>query len=40
MMEGEEGDAMLNPDGGDRSDIRLPESQREFIRLMREKVPG
>jgi beta-glucosidase len=40
MMEGEEGDAMMNPEGGDRSDIRLPESQREFIRLMREKVPG
>ncbi len=39
MMEGEEGEAMLNPQGGDRSDIRLPESQREFIRLMREKVP-
>jgi len=39
MMEGEEGEAMLNPEGGDRSDIRLPESQREFIRLMREKVP-
>jgi beta-glucosidase len=39
MMEGEEGDAMLNPDGGDRTDIRLPESQREFIRLMREKAP-
>jgi beta-glucosidase len=40
MMEGEEGDAMLNPDGGDRTDIRLPESQREYIRLLREKVPG
>lgn len=40
MMEGEEGEAILNPDGGDRTDIRLPESQREFIRMMREKVPG
>jgi beta-glucosidase len=30
---------MLNPEGGDRTDIRLPESQREFIRLMRENVP-
>jgi beta-glucosidase len=39
LMEGEEGDAMLNPEGGDRSDIRLPESQREFIKMMREKVP-
>jgi beta-glucosidase len=40
MLEGEEGDAMLNPDGGDRTDIRLPESQREYIRLLREKAPG
>jgi len=40
MMEGEEGEAILNPNGGDRSDIRLPESQREYIRMMREKVPG
>jgi beta-glucosidase len=40
MMEGEDGEAMLNPEGGDRSDIRLPESQREFVRLMREKLPG
>ena len=39
LMEGEDGEAMLNPEGGDRSDIRLPESQLEFIRLMREKVP-
>ena len=39
MMEGEEGEAILNPNGGDRSDIRLPESQREYIRMMREKVP-
>jgi beta-glucosidase len=39
MMEGEEGDAMLNTDGGDRADIRLPQSQREFIRLLREKAP-
>jgi len=40
MLEGEEGDAMLNGNGGDRIDIRLPESQREFIKLLREKVPG
>jgi beta-glucosidase len=39
MMEGEEGEAILNPDGGDRTDIRLPESQREYIRLLREKLP-
>ncbi|MCU0369979.1 MAG: glycoside hydrolase family 3 C-terminal domain-containing protein [Bacteroidales bacterium] len=40
MLEGEEGDAMLNQNGGDRSGLRLPESQREYIRLLREKVPG
>jgi beta-glucosidase len=40
MMEGEEGEAILNPNGGDRSDIRLPESQREYIRMLREKAPG
>jgi len=39
MMEGEEGEALLNPEGGDRADIRLPESQREFARLMRERAP-
>ena len=40
LMEGEDGEAMMNPGGGDRSDIRLPESQREFIRLLQEKLPG
>jgi len=40
MLEGEDGDAMLNSKGGDRSDLRLPESQREFIKLLRDKVPG
>src|SRR5512133_2615378 len=40
MMEGEEGDAMLNENGGDRVDLRLPESQREYIRMLREKAPG
>ncbi len=39
MLEGEDGDAMLNDNGGDRTDLRLPESQREYIRLMRENVP-
>ncbi len=38
MLEGEDGDAMLNDNGGDRTDLRLPESQREYIRLMRENV--
>lgn len=40
MLEGEEGDAMLNENGGDRTDIRLPESQRQYIGMMREKAPG
>lgn len=39
LLEGEEGEAMLNPEGGDRMDIRLPQSQREYIMKMREKVP-
>ena len=39
MLEGEDGDAMLNTNGGDRTDIRLPESQREYIKLLREQVP-
>ncbi len=40
LMEGEDGEAMLNPYGGDRSDIRLPESQQEYVKLLREKIPG
>jgi beta-glucosidase len=40
MLEGEEGDAMLNENGGDRTDLRLPESQREYISMLREKAPG
>jgi beta-glucosidase len=40
MLEGEDGDAMLNQNGGDRTDLRLPESQREYARLLREQVPG
>ncbi len=39
MLEGEDGDAMLNGNGGDRTDLRLPESQREYIKLLREKAP-
>lgn len=40
LTEGEDGDAMLNTDEGDRTDLRLPESQREYIRLLREKMPN
>ncbi len=38
LYEGEEGDAILNPDGGDRKSLRLPENQIEYIRLLREKI--
>lgn len=40
LYEGEEGDAMLNPDGGDRMDIRLPANQVEFIHRVRERAQG
>jgi hypothetical protein len=32
LMEGEEGDAMLNTNGGDRKKIELPANQVEFIK--------
>jgi beta-glucosidase len=38
LFEGEEGDAMMNPYGGDRVDIRLPENQLEYVKVIREKV--
>jgi beta-glucosidase len=38
LFEGEEGDAMMNPHGGDRIDIRLPENQLEFVKRIRERV--
>ncbi|MCB2221003.1 MAG: glycoside hydrolase family 3 C-terminal domain-containing protein [Bacteroidetes bacterium] len=38
LFEGEEGDAMMNPYGGDRLDIRLPENQLEFVKRIRLKV--
>ena len=38
LYEGEEGDAMLNPNGGDRVDIRLPDNQVEYVRLIRERM--
>ncbi|MCX6271656.1 MAG: glycoside hydrolase family 3 C-terminal domain-containing protein [Bacteroidetes bacterium] len=37
LIEGEEGDAMLSVNGGDRSDIQLPANQVELIRQLREK---
>ncbi len=38
LFEGEEGDAMLNANGGDRVDIGLPKNQMEYVRKMREKI--
>jgi beta-glucosidase len=38
LFEGEEGDAMLNANGGDRVDISLPSNQIEYVRRMREKI--
>ncbi len=38
LFEGEEGDAMLNPFGGDRMDIRLPDNQVEYVRRIRERI--
>jgi beta-glucosidase len=34
LMEGEEGDAILSTENGDRSDIGLPEVQSEFIKRL------
>lgn len=39
LLEGEDGDAMLNANGGDRIDITLPESQREYIKELRKRLP-
>jgi beta-glucosidase len=38
LYEGEEGDAMLNPYGGDRMDIALPDNQVKFVRMVRERI--
>ncbi len=37
LLEGEEGDAML-AEGGDRKEIKLPENQIEYIRMLRENA--
>lgn len=39
MLEGEDGDAMLSTNGGDRLDIKLPENQIEFIRKLKAEAP-
>jgi beta-glucosidase len=38
LLEGEEGDAMLNKNGGDRVDLKLPENQVTFLKKMREAI--
>jgi len=38
LLEGEQGDAMLNLEGGDRSSIELPGNQVEYIRKLKERI--
>ncbi|MCK4568904.1 MAG: glycoside hydrolase family 3 C-terminal domain-containing protein [Bacteroidales bacterium] len=38
LLEGEEGDAMLNLKGGDRTSIELPANQLEYIRKLKERI--
>lgn len=38
LYEGEDGDAMLNPYGGDRMDISLPDNQLKYIKLVKEQI--
>ena len=38
LMEGENGDAMLNPYGGDRKDIGLPPNQVEFLKKLKKTI--
>lgn len=38
LYEGEEGDAMLNPNGGDRLDISLPGNQIEYLKKIKENI--
>ena len=38
LFEGEEGDAMLNPNGGDRKDIGLPHNQVKYVRMLKNKI--
>ncbi len=38
FYEGEEGDAILNPEGGDRKYLRLPKNQIKYIKLLRKKI--
>ena len=38
FLEGENGDAFLNENGGDRTTLRLPENQINFIKALREQA--
>ena len=38
LLEGENGDALLNENGGDRTDLRLPKNQIEFVKKLREET--
>ena len=38
LMEGENGDAMLNPNGGDRKTIELPPNQLEFLKKLKKAI--
>jgi len=38
LYEGEQGDAVLNPEGGDRKDLKLPENQIKYLKKLREKI--
>ena len=38
LYEGEEGDAMLNPYGGDRMKIELPENQTKYVKMVKERI--
>ncbi len=37
LIEGEEGESIMSRNKGDRKDIKLPENQIDFLRVMREK---
>jgi beta-glucosidase len=38
LMEGENGDALLNPYGGDRKTIELPDNQVEFLKKLKKTI--
>ena len=38
LFEGEEGDAMLNPYGGDRIEIELPANQIKYVKMVKERI--